>query len=117
MHTSTTRQNLARRSRIRGWHVHDRVRREKVPRPEQKSNRLGRHDGEVLRRGYVCDAKGVPKDDVLVVDGLSAVADPLREAVRRLARGLRDVPTGGPELVIRVCDSQYTWGTERVVGG
>lgn len=49
------------------------------------------------------DTESVPQHDVGVVDGLGAVADPLGQTARGLARGLRDVPAGGPELVVAIC--------------
>lgn len=49
-------------------------------------------------------AKGVPQDDVRVVDGGGAVADPLGDAGAGLSGGLGDVAACGPQLVIAVCE-------------
>jgi hypothetical protein len=56
----------------------------------------------------MCDAEGMPEDDISIRDGLGRVrSDPCREALRRFTRGLRDVATGGVNLVIRVCFSEF----------
>ena len=47
-------------------------------------------------------AKGVPQHNVGVVDGLAAVADPLREASRRLARCVRYISSCRSEMVVAV---------------
>lgn len=96
-------RDLARDGDVARRDVHDGVVGEEVAWTQQERHRLGRHDGEVLRRRDVRHAEGVPEDNVRVVDRLAALADPLRQAARRLPGGLRDVTAGGPELVIRVC--------------
>lgn len=96
-------EHLARRARVAGRHIHDRVVREEVARPQQQRDGLDRHDGEVLGRRDVRDAERVPQHHVCVLDRLCAVADPLRQAHRGLARSLRDVAASWPKLVIRIC--------------
>jgi len=48
------------------------------------------------------DAKGMPEHDIGVGDGFGAVADPLGDSLSGLTRGLRDVVTRDPELVVPV---------------
>ena len=50
------------------------------------------------------DSEGVPEDDVSVVDRGVAVCDPFWDTAGRLAGGLRDVATGGEDLVVVVWD-------------
>lgn len=95
-------ENLARGAGIAGRNIHHRVAGEEVSRAEEKHHRLGRHDGEVLGGREVGHAKGVPEDNVGVVDGGGAVTNPLGDAAGWLARGLGDVFSRGPELVVAV---------------
>lgn len=100
----------ARDAAVARRHVQARVPGEEVPGPQQQRHRLGRHDGEVLRRGEVHDAEGVPQDDVRVVDGLGRVGlDPGGQALRGVAGGLRDVAAGRVDLVVGVCGSVRQW--------
>lgn len=78
-------RHLTRRTTIRGRDIQGRVLGEEVPRPQEQGHGFGGHDGEVLWRGEVRDAEGVPEHDVGVVDAGAAVGDPLRDAARRLA--------------------------------
>lgn len=96
------RRHLARRGGIARRHIHDRVVLEEITRPQQQRDRLDGHDGEILGRRDMRDAKGMPEHDVLVVDRLGAVADPLRETDGGVACRLGDVAARGPELVISV---------------
>ncbi len=49
------------------------------------------------------DTKGMPEHDICIRDRLGRVrGDPCWEALRRFTGGLRDVATGGVNLVIRV---------------
>lgn len=75
-HSRVARRHLAGRARVARRNVHDGVVLEKVARLEQQCDGLDGHDGEILGRRDVYDAKGVPQDNVGVVDGLCAVADP-----------------------------------------
>jgi len=57
------------------------------------------------------DAEGVPEDDVAVVDGGAAVADPFGDTPAGLAGCLGDVAAGGVELVVGVwCDMNSVAG-------
>lgn len=92
--------DLARDGNVARRDVHDGVVGEEVARAQQEGHRLNRHDGEILWGRDVGHAKSVPEDNVRVLYGLAAVADPLRQAARGLPGGLRDVAAGGPELVV-----------------
>lgn len=78
-------------------------------RKDVHSHRLSRHDRVILRRREMRDAKGVPEDHVRVVElALRIGCDPGWDALRWLARGLRDVAAGWVDLVVGVCKSSVT---------
>lgn len=54
------RRNLRRRPRVTGRHIQARIPHEEVSRPQQQRHWFRRHDGKVLWRWEVGDAKGVP---------------------------------------------------------
>lgn len=49
--------------------------------------------------------KGVPQYNVLIVDGLRAVPNPLQQTNVRVTGCLGDVSAGGPELIVLVFPS------------
>lgn len=102
-HRVLLRRDLARDGHVARRDIQDRVVDEEVARPQEQRHGLGGHDGEVLGRGDVRHAEGVPEHDVRVLDRLGPVADPLGQAAGGLARGLGHVPARGPELVVMVC--------------
>lgn len=73
-----------------------------MSRAQQQRHGLRRHDGEVFGGREVRDAKGVPEDDVGVVDRGGAVGDPRGESGAGLPRRLRDVAARRVQLVVRV---------------
>lgn len=94
--------NLARNTDVTRRDVHDRIVGEEVPRPQQQRHGLDGHDGKVLGRRDVRHAEGVPQHNVRVLDGLAAVADPLRQTRGWIAGCLGHVAAGGPELIVGV---------------
>lgn len=85
VHALAFSQQLARRACIAGGHIQHRVSGKEVAWAQQQRHGLDRHNREILGRGEVGDAKGVPNNDVGVVDGLGTVADPLGKTARGLA--------------------------------
>lgn len=65
--------------------VHDGVAGEEVAGSQEEGDGLDGHDGEVLGRGDVGYAERVPEDNVFLLDGLCAVADPFGNAGGGLA--------------------------------
>lgn len=53
----------------------------------------------------MCEAEGVPDDNVLVFDICVAVCYPLWQTAGWLARGLADMSAGGVELAVGICTS------------
>lgn len=102
VHTLALGGDLAGRAAERGRHVHDGVVGEEVAGSQEQGDGLGGHDGEVLRGGDVGDTEGMPEYDVGVVDGGLAITDPLGETGGGFTRGLGDVTTSGPELIITI---------------
>ena len=71
--------NLSRRAGMARRDIQSRVPLEEVSRTQEQSHGLGGHNGEVFWRGEVGDAKGVPQDDIFVVDLLVGICvNPLR---------------------------------------
>lgn len=98
---------LRRRAAITRRHVQGRVLEEEISRPQQQSERFGRHDGVVFGRWEVRDPECVPQYDVGVLDALVGRGfDPFGKTARGVAGGLGHVPAGGVELVVAV------WGRE-----
>lgn len=108
------RQDLTRRPSPAGRHIEGGILLEEVPRPQQQGHGLGRHDGKVLRGGEMDDAKGVPEHDVSVDDALVRVGgNPLWEARRGVAGGLRHMAAGRVDLGVVVYDGRK--GKEKVL--
>lgn len=87
---------------VAGRDVEDRAVGEEVARSQQQRHGLHGHEGEVLGGWDVSDTKGVPQDNVGVGDVGGTVADPLEHALGGFTRGLGNVATRGPELIITV---------------
>lgn len=84
--------------------IKTRVPCEEVPGSKQQTHWLGWHDGKVLRGREVSKSESVPEYDVGVLEIRCWVrGDPGWYALRRLARGLRDVAPGGVDLRVVVC--------------
>ena len=97
------RSDLARRPCIAGGHIERRVSQEEVAWSQQQRHGLCRHDGEILGSREVSQAKGVPEDNVFILNVLGGVGvDPQRQALGGLARGLGHVAAGRMNLVVRV---------------
>lgn len=77
--------HLRRGNGVARRHVHAGVVCEEISRPQQERHGLDGHDGEVLGRGDVCHAKGVPEHDVGVFRLGCAVGDPFGETLGGLA--------------------------------
>ena len=69
--------HLTRRHTPLRRHVHDRIIIKEIPRPQQYAHWLTWHDGEIFRRRKVYKSKCMPEHNVLVVNRLLAVANPL----------------------------------------
>lgn len=88
------------------WNIERWVLQEKIPWSEKERHWLGGHDWEIFRGRKVRDTKSMPQDHVCVLDALVAMlSNPLREALRRLTGGLRDVSTSWVDLVVLICTS------------
>lgn len=99
--------HLTRRARITRRHIESRIPQKEIPRPQQHRHGFRRHDWVVFWRGEVIEAESVPEDYVYVVNRLvggGGGGDPFGEAAGGEAGGLGDVPAGGVELVVGICD-------------
>lgn len=104
IHQRASLSNTTRHTAIAGRDIQAWIPREEVPRSEQQTHRLGRHDGKVLRSWEVSEAECVPQHDIGVFEvGGWVRRDPGGYALRGLARGLRDVAAGGVDLGVVVC--------------
>ena len=93
-----TRTARKGRRNIQAW-----IPLKEISRPQQQRHRLRRHDRIVLRRWEMDDAKGMPEHDICICDGFGRIrSDPCGEAVRWFTGSLRDMATGGVNLVVRV---------------
>ena len=83
--TALAGSDLAWGAGVAGRDVEGRVSEEEVARPQQHGHRLGGHDGVVLWRWEMGEAKRVPEHNVLVRDVLVRVAgNPRWQALRGL---------------------------------
>ena len=100
----TTSRNLRRSSSEARRNIQCRVPSEEVPRTKKQRHRFRRHDGEIFRGREMGQTKGVPQDDIGIVNGAvrSGCFDPGWNALRRLARGLWDVAAGRVNLVVGI---------------
>lgn len=95
--------DAARNAAIARGNIHTRVACEEIARSQQQRHRLSRHDGEVFRRWEMCNSECVPQDDISIVKVLVGVSlYPGGDALRRFARGLRDVTACWVELRVIV---------------
>ncbi len=89
--------------RIIRRHIQRRIPHKEIPRPQQHSHWLRRHDGKVFRCREMRQSKGMPQDDVFIVDFRGRVGcDPFGDAAGGFPGGLGHVAACGVELGVRV---------------